>query len=323
MSYCFFFCIFNNMPLQSARIKSLCRDLGCDAVGVASVHPVTNKDRFLSWLAEDHAADMAYLSKNQEERFDPAILFPGAESVIVVGRNYYPAADDLARQKKPYKVAKYAWGKDYHIVLRNKLRKLRALLKQDNHKIEGRICVDTAPFMDVYWAQQAGIGWQGKNGLLISREFGPYLMIGSLIINHAVDHYDSPHTNHCGTCTACIDACPTGAIIESYIVDARKCLSYWTIETKAAHIPSDIARRQKDFVFGCDICSDACPFVRFRKERTEKDFGRSEDIALLETGRVGDLSESEFRRLFKDNPIFRPGLTGIIRNIVAASFIAK
>jgi epoxyqueuosine reductase len=303
------------MTLRSARIKSLCRDLGCDAVGIAPAHSVTNKDRFNRWLAGGYAADMAYLSKNQEERFDPAVLLPGAESVIVVGQNYYPAADDLARQKKPYKVAKYAWGKDYHIVLRNKLRKLRAFLKQVDPKIKGRICVDTAPFMDVYWAQQAGLGWQGKNGLLISREFGPYLMIGSLIINHAVDHYDSLHTNHCGTCTACIDACPTRAIIEPYIIDARKCLSYWTIETKAAHIPSDIARQQKDFVFGCDICSDSCPFVRFRKERTEKDFVRRKDIALLETGRISDLSEDEFGGFFKDSPISRPGLTGIKRNI--------
>ncbi|RKX29850.1 MAG: tRNA epoxyqueuosine(34) reductase QueG [Candidatus Zixiibacteriota bacterium] len=304
--------------LNAEQIRKAALDMGADAVGIAEVHSVQNTHHFLKWLGDGYAGDMTYLARYMDERFDPGKLLPGARSIIVLGLNYYPASGDLNKMKGPYKVARYAWGEDYHIILRRRLRRLRGALKKTVPELKGRICVDTAPFMDKYWAQTAGLGWQGKHSNLVSRRFGNWLLIGSLVIDIEVDKYDRPHTDHCGTCTACIDACPTGAIEKPYLVNATRCISYWTIESKASEIPDDIAGSMNYWVFGCDICIEVCPFNRFQKERREKNSARLDSVKLLETGKIVKTPEKKFAEVFRASPINRPKLAGIKRNIAAA-----
>jgi epoxyqueuosine reductase len=177
--------------------------------------------------------------------------------------------------------------------------------------------------MDVYWAQMAGLGWQGKNTLLVSRTYGCRLSLGALMIDIPVDNYDQPHSNHCGNCTACIDSCPTQTLIKPYVLDASKCISYWTIESKADIIPDSIRAEINNWVFGCDICLDACPFNRFSKPCTNESLSHRENITLLETGEVARLSEHKFENLFSKSPIKRPGFKGIQRNITAISKTPK
>jgi epoxyqueuosine reductase len=271
----------------------------------------------MTWLDRGYAGDMGYLSRHMRERFDPAALLPGAQSVIVLGLNYHPTEADLARAGSPHKVAAYAWGADYHRVLRRRLRKLRTLLKKEEPALKGRICVDTAPFMDKYWARLAGLGWQGKHTNLVSREYGSWLLLGSLVITSEVDDYDLPHADFCGSCTACLDACPTRAFPAPYVLDATRCISYWTIETKAAVIADDIAPHLRGWVFGCDICLDVCPWNKFEKPRTHPELARRDEVALLESGRVRELSLEEFRAAFSLSALSRPGKAGIARNLDA------
>lgn len=305
------------MLLQSNIVKQTAYDIGADAVGIAEVSPVANSHRFLKWLGDGCAGDMTYLARYMDQRFDPEKLLPGAGSIIVLGFNYNPTADDIAGQKAPYKVARYAWGKDYHNILRRKLKKLRGELRKIIPDLKARICVDTAPFMDKYWAQAAGLGWQGKHSNLVSRKFGNWLVIGSLVIDAVFDKYDRAHTDHCGRCTACIDACPTGAIERPYMVNASKCISYWTIESKKDAIPESISEKLGDWVFGCDICLSVCPFNRFERESRTSDFTRGERLELVETGRVMELTGEKFDEIFSNSPIKRPGLDGLKRNIAA------
>ncbi|PKK82927.1 MAG: tRNA epoxyqueuosine(34) reductase QueG [candidate division Zixibacteria bacterium HGW-Zixibacteria-1] len=305
--------------LKSEAVKALALQLGADVVGIARALPVKQTHRYLKWLDDGCAGDMTYLSKYAEQRFDPGLLLPGARSVIVTGFNYYPSPADIESMKMPYKVARYAWGLDYHDVLRRILRRLRAALKKNVPDLKARICVDTAPFMDKYWAQEAGLGWQGKHSNLVSKDFGNWLVIGSLVIDAEVDTYEKIHNDHCGKCTACIDACPTGAIERLYTVNATKCISYWTIEAKSDHIPDDISADMQDWVFGCDICISVCPFNRFQKPHKEGTFSRIGNIGLVETGKVMELSESQFNEKFKSSPIYRPGLAGLRRNLTAIS----
>ena len=303
--------------LKADEVKAPALQLGADTVGIAKAAPVENSDRFLQWLKNGCAGDMHYLSKYENQRFDPGVLLSGAQSIIVIGKNYFPTEMDKDAMQGPYKVARYAWGLDYHDVLRKMLERLRAGLRKIIPDLKARICVDTAPFMDKYWAQRAGLGWQGKHSNLVSKEFGNWLVIGSLVIDMAVDLYDEAQADHCGTCTACIDSCPTGAIESPCMINAAKCISYWTIETKSETIPDEIASSMHNWIFGCDICISVCPFNRFQKPNTEPDFSRLKEISLVETGEAARLSEEQFNEKFKHSPIFRPGLKGLQRNLSA------
>jgi len=291
---------------------------GADTVGITRSALVESGRKFLEWLSKGYAGEMEYLKKYRDQRLNPANLQPGAKSIIVAGFNYNPTEEELAKSKRPYKVAKYAWGKDYHNTVRKILKKLLRNLQENDPEIKGRICVDTAPFMDMYWAQKAGLGWQGKNTTLVSREFGRWLVIGSIILNREFDSYDEPAKDYCGKCTDCIDACPTAAFPQPYVLNATKCISYWTIESKEEKIPNAISKNQKGWVFGCDICNDVCPFNRFAKPRSIEAFKRREEISLLETGQVTRLEEEEFKKIFQNSPIKRPSLKGLIRNIKSA-----
>jgi len=304
--------------LQASLVKSAARELGADAVGIARAEPVTRAEFFQQWLAGGLAGDMDYLRRRSRERYDPRELFPGAQSVIVVGLNYWPASDTRTQQRGPLKVARYAWGEDYHRVLRRLLRRLRVQLRRWVPDLRGRICVDTAPFMDKYWAQMAGIGWQGKHTNVVSREFGSWLLIGSLVVDAAVDRYDEPHRDFCGSCTACLDACPTKAFPSPYVLDATRCISYWTIESKAAQFPREIAANLESWVFGCDICLEVCPWNKFARPLETPELVRREGIATLESCAVCEMTDTEFGRLFERSPVLRPGLDGLRRNISAA-----
>jgi epoxyqueuosine reductase len=307
--------IMGNRPssnIAAENIKNLARRLGADTVGIARADAVKSKGAFIEWL------DNGFAAKSQDERFDPRILLPGAESIIVIGINYNPTDEDKRTVGEPFRVARYAWGEDYHHVLRKILRRLRSELISLQPDMKGRICVDTAPFMDKYWAQMAGLGWQGKHTNLISKEFGNWLLLGALIITAKVDNYDSSGKNHCGNCRRCIDACPTEAIMEPYRLDATRCLSYWTIESKENEFPKHIATNLSRWVFGCDLCLLACPFNKFEKSLKLISLRRLKHISCLENGTLTDLSPSEFDNSFTRSPIKRPSLAGIIRNIAAA-----
>jgi epoxyqueuosine reductase len=304
-------------------VKYLIAEIGVDTAGIAEANQVRSRESFAIWLERGYAGEMTYLARNLDKRFDPEKLLTNAKSIIVVGLNYFPSKNEIEKQNEPYKVARYAWGEDYHNILRHKLRRLRTKLKAVNPKLRGRICIDTAPFMDKYWAQKAGLGWQGKHTNLVSRQFGSWLLIGSLIINIEVDKYNKPQTNHCGKCTACLDACPTGALIAPYRIDATRCISYWTIESKADQIPEAVENNLNNYVFGCDICLEVCPFNKFQKQRCEKELFRREKTGLLENGQAVDLSEEQFNDFFATRPISRPALSGIKRNIKAASVNRK
>jgi epoxyqueuosine reductase len=294
-------------------------ELGADAVGIAPASPVQNGERFLSWLEKGYAGEITYLFRNKDKRLNPAKLVPGARSIIVVGLNYFPNTDDFKKKAAPHKVAKYAWGEDYHYTLRHLLEFLRTRLKSVRGDLRGRIAVDTAPHMDKYWAQKAGLGWQGKHTILVSRRFGSWMLIGGLIINIPVDRYDDEHKNRCGRCTACLDACPTSAFPRPYELNATRCLSYWTIESKKARIPAHVKEDMHNWAFGCDICLGACPFNKFQRPAANPSLRRRDEIALIENGSAAGLSEEEFERLFVRNPIGRAGLHRIRRNINATS----
>ncbi|MBN2227475.1 MAG: tRNA epoxyqueuosine(34) reductase QueG [candidate division Zixibacteria bacterium] len=303
--------------LSADFIKTSARELGADAAGIATADPVRNRETFLAWLAAGGAGEMTYLEKYQDQRFNPGRLLPGAQSIIVVGVNYCQDSESVKSPTTPYRVARYALGEDYHRVLRRLLKRLRTRLRQHIPDLAGRICVDTAPFMDKYWANQAGLGWQGKHTNLVSREFGNWLVIGSLIIDHAVDRYDRPHPDHCGNCRRCLDICPTGALPEPYRLDAVRCISYWTIESRQDRIPDDIASAMGSDVFGCDRCLGVCPFNRFSKPGREPAFRRTDAIRLIESGEVMHLTEQEFAERFSRTMLTRSRLSGIIRNIRA------
>jgi epoxyqueuosine reductase len=306
---------------KAYEIKDIATNLGIDTVGITRAEPVKDVNRFISRMNKSYLTNMDYLAKYQSERLNPKLLIENAQSIISVGLNYRPSDKDMEKKKIPYKVAKYAWNNDYHDILREILKKLRNHLTKIEPSLKGKICVDTAPFMDTYWAEQAGLGWRGKHSVLVSKKYGCYLNIGALIIDKSFDNYDKPHSNHCGKCIACINACPTQALIAPYELDAFKCISYWTIESKAKNIPDEIRRNLQNWVFGCDICIDVCPFNRFNKKSNDRIISRRDDIAMIETGEIKNISLEKFNRMFSKSSFMRPGFDGIGRNITAATSI--
>ena len=308
--------LHRDVPVSAALLKEWAEELGADAVGVAAARPVTSRERFLAWLAAGHAAEMEYLHRHQETRFDPSRLLPGAQSVAVVGLNYTPSEPPSAG---PFRVARYAWGEDYHRVLRRLLRRLRSRLGSRYPGLSGRICVDTAPFPDKYWAVEAGLGWQGKHTNVVSRRHGSFLLLGSLILDRTCDSYDGPHADFCGSCDACLSACPTSALPVPYVLDARRCISYWTIEFRGSEIPGAVASRLGGWVFGCDECLDVCPWNRFALPARHLSMRRTAAVALAESGGAGDLPDDEFARVFAGTALTRTGRPGLARNRAACT----
>jgi epoxyqueuosine reductase len=293
-------------------IKSLATQLGFSLCGISKAEFLKDEaPRLEEWLKRGYQGKMSYLENHFDKRLDPTILVPGAKSVISLVYNYFPEKD-LATTSE-LKVAKYAYGDDYHQVIKEKLKTFIHQLQSEIGEIQGRAFVDSAPVMERAWAQKSGVGWVGKNSLLLNRTMGSFFFLAELIVDLELD-YDGPVKDYCGTCTACMDACPTDAIPEPYVVDGSKCISYFTIELKES-IPSEATGKFENWIFGCDICQDVCPWNRFSKPHQEERFQPKEELKTLSTSQWKEMTEEVFNKIFKKSPIKRAKFEGLKRNI--------
>jgi len=298
--------------LMAAAIKKEARRLGFDGCGISRAQALDEEAaRLQKWLDRGYHASMAYMERNTQKRVDPTLLFEGARSIISVLLNYYPPGTQTDPQAPV--LAKYAYGKDYHIVVREKLNRLLGRISSGIAPVRGRAFVDTAPLLEKAWAARAGLGWIGKNTCLISSEKGSFCFIGTLLVDIPLQ-YDNPVDNLCGDCTLCIDTCPAKALVAPRTLDAGRCISYWTIENKAA-IGGAFRDRLANRVFGCDICQDVCPWNRRAAPHREKDFDAP--AGLLEMTREDwfNLNEEQYRRLFEHSAVKRVGFEGLKRNL--------
>lgn len=294
-------------------------ELGFNKVGIVPATALTEEGaRLQQWLARGFHGRMNYMERAPEQRGDPRRLLPSAKSVVCVALNYFRPEKHL-NAPDTGKISRYAWGDDYHDVLRDKLKALLAWVQTQQPEIEGKICVDSSPMMDKAWAVRAGIGWLGKHSNVITKEFGSWIFLGELLLSAEFDDYDSfIEPDHCGKCTACLDACPTGAIIAPYQVDATRCISYGTIELREPELPEPINSNLEGWVFGCDICQDVCPWSRFSKQTAEERFAPREDIIEPKLVELIELSQEEFSARFRKSPVKRAKLAGLQRNASAA-----
>lgn len=297
----------------SARIKQKARELGFEKVGISRAMALPEKQNHLEdWLKRGYQASMNWLERRPEERGNILAYFPEGRSVISVGLNYFTGyrQEDL---KSRYHFSNYAWGDDYHRIMKSKLFQLLEWLKWEKPEVKGLVCVDTAPVMEKVWAQQAGLGWQGKHTNLITREFGSWVFLGELIIDKTLSYDQAFDQDLCGTCTACIDACPTQALTE-YQLDAQKCISYLTIEFRGAF--SESSPPLHDWIYGCDICQEVCPWnLKFSREASLKAFQPRPEILNWSNQDWEHLNEEGFRKLFHHSAVKRTKFEGLERNI--------
>ncbi|MDR1594175.1 MAG: tRNA epoxyqueuosine(34) reductase QueG [Prevotellaceae bacterium] len=296
----------------SGKIKAEAYRLGFSACGIAGVMPLNNESEKLSkWLSSNYNGEMKYMENHFDMRLNPALLVEGAKSVISLAYNYYSSKKQV--EGAPV-ISQYAYGTDYHIVIKEKLNLLLDFIRRERNDVEGRGFVDSAPVLEKAWAQQSGTGWQGKNGTVIITDKGSFHFLAELILNIELE-YDNPATSKCGACVRCIESCPTGAIVEPYVVDARKCISYLTIELKD-EIPDAFKGKLSGKAFGCDICQDVCPWnIRFSAENNEPMFAPSPDLLNKTKDDWNNLSEEEFLTLFRKSAVKRTKYSGLKRNI--------
>ena len=267
--------------------------------------------RLERWLKSKMQGTMHYMENHFDKRLDPTVLVPGAKSVVSLLLNYFPE-EELSGSE--YKISKYAYGHDYHDVIKEKLKDFLVFIQDEIGEVAGRVFVDSAPVMDKVWAQKSGLGWIGKNSNLINPREGSFFFIAELILDLELE-VDGPIKDYCGTCTRCIDACPTEAIVEPYVVDGSKCISYFTIELKDQIIPHSNAAQFENWIFGCDICQDVCPWNRFSKPHGIADFKPSPELQNFSATDWEDLSEELFKELFRHSPIKRSKFEGLKRNV--------
>lgn len=265
-----------------------------------------------AWLTNGFHGKMAYMENHYDKRLDPRILVPGAKSVVTLLYNYYSEASQ--NDPEAPKISMYAYGEDYHKVIKDKLTELVAFIHSEIGDVDGRVFVDSAPVMDKAWAKRSGAGWIGKHSNLISKKAGSYFFIAELIIDLDLEP-DGPVTDHCGTCTRCIDACPTEAIVVPYVVDGSKCISYFTIELKDELLPGEFKGKMDNWMFGCDVCQQVCPWNRFSKPHQEKRFEPHERLLKLEKREWLELTQDIFSELFKNSAVKRTKYEGLKRNI--------
>ncbi len=294
-------------------IKKTATDLGFDFCGISKA-VFLNEDarRLETWLHKGMHGKMHYMENHFDMRVNPAKLVPGAKSVITLMLNYYP---EKKQETSSPKISKYSYGEDYHHVIREKLNLLIQMIKLEVGDINGRGFVDSSPVLERTWAQKSGLGWIGKNGNLINKKQGSYFFIATLIIDLTMDYDDIFVKDYCGTCTKCIDHCPTEAIMPDKVIDGSKCISYFTIELKDALIPEKMKGHFDNWLFGCDVCQDVCPWNRFSKPTTEIKFTPLQEILDFRTTDWEDLTEENFKIIFKDSPIKRTKYKGIKRNL--------
>lgn len=300
---------------HTSLIKAEALRLGFMSCGIAEARQLDEDARRLeTWLKNGYQADMGYMERHFDLRIDPAKLVPGAKSVVTLLMNYYPAAQQTSAAPR---VARYAYGTDYHFVIREKLNSLLAYIREHIGEVAGRGFVDSAPVLERSWAVNSGLGWVGKNGNLLSKQTGSYFFIATLICDLPLVADPPFTTDHCGSCTRCLDACPTGAIVAPAEVDASRCISYLTIELKDALIPSGFHDKMAGWMFGCDICQEVCPWNRFAKPNNEPAFTAIPEILNLSVGEWETMTEDTFNRIFRQSPLKRAKWSGIHRNLRA------
>lgn len=295
----------------TALIKAEAKRLGFLSCGISKAGFLEEEaPRLEKWLYEGRHGQMTWMEQHFDKRLDPTLLVEGAKSVISLLLNYYPSE---VQNPGSYKISKYAYGRDYHFVIKDKLRELLHFLQNEIGEVNGRAFVDSAPVLDKAWAAKSGLGWIGKNSNLLSKQVGSFFFVAELIVDLELE-YDLPVADHCGSCTACLDACPTGAIIAPYVVDGSKCISYFTIELKD-NLPVEMKGKFDDWMFGCDICQDVCPWNRFSKPHGEPQFEPHPDLLGMSRREWDEITEETFRKVFRESPVKRTKFSGLKRNM--------
>ncbi len=293
-------------------LKTKATDLGFFYCGFSKADFLEEEaPRLEKWLNLNYQGKMSYMANYFDKRLDPRLLVDDAKTVVSLLLNYYP--EEIQNAESP-KISKYAYGEDYHTVIKDKLKELIQYLKENIGEINGRAFVDSAPVMDKVWANKSGLGWIGKNSNLIHPKEGSFFFIAELILDIEIEP-DGPMKDYCGTCTRCIDACPTGAIVQPYVVDGSKCISYLTIELKDELLPNEFKGKMDNWMFGCDICQDVCPWNRFAKITQEPRFKPNPLLLELKSNDWKELNEEVFNQLFKHSAVKRTKFTGLQRNI--------
>lgn len=294
------------------QIKKEAKRLGFLSCGVSKADFLEDEaPRLEKWLKNGFQGQMSYMENHFDKRLDPRLLVDDAKSVVSLLLNYYPSQ---FQNEDSYKISKYAYGEDYHFVIKDKLKELLYFIEENIGEVSGRAFVDSAPVLDKAWAAKSGLGWIGKHSNLLTQKTGSFYFIAELILDLELE-YDSPTTDHCGTCTACIDACPTEAIVAPYVVDGSKCISYFTIELKD-NLPQELKGQIDDWMFGCDVCQDVCPWNRFSKPHTEDRFNPNSEILNFSKKDWNEISEDTFRKVFQKSAIKRTKFEGLKRNII-------
>ena len=303
----------NNSAIKNAQwIKEQALALGFLSCGISKAGFLEDEaPRLEQWLNNKQHGKMGYMENHFDKRLDPTLLVPGAKSVISLTLNYYSPEKQI--DPKAPKIAQYAYGTDYHIVIKEKLKRLLELINDQIGAVDGRVFVDSAPVMDKAWAAKSGLGWIGKNSNLISKQAGSFFFIAELILDLELET-DHVATDHCGNCTACIDACPTEAITNPYQVDGSKCISYFTIELKDA-LPNEFKGKMDDWMFGCDVCQDVCPWNKFSKPNEEPLFNPHPELLKMTSNDWKELTLETFKEVFKDSAVKRTKFEGLSRNI--------
>lgn len=301
----------NAQQQHTQLIKTEALRLGFMACGVSKAGFLEEEaPRLERWLNQNRHGQMQYMENHFDKRLNPQLLVEGAQSVISLLLNYYP---EQSQVQDTFKISKYAYGQDYHTVIKEKLQQLLMFIQENIGEVHGRAFVDSAPVLDKAWAAKSGLGWMGKNANLITKSVGSFYFIAELIVDLPLA-YDAPTTDHCGSCTACLDACPTQAIIAPYVVDGSKCISYYTIELKE-NIPQEAQGKMDDWIFGCDVCQEVCPWNRFSKPHREKAFEPHPDLLKMTRKDWQEITLETFQKVFKNSAVKRTKFEGLKKNL--------
>jgi len=301
-----------NKEKYTHLVRQKASDLGFQNIGFAQAGFLENEaPRLEAWLNKGYHGKMSYMENHFDKRLDPTLLVPGAKTVISLSYNYYP---EQQQSDNTYKIAKYAYGKDYHFILKDKLRELLQYIESLVGEVQGRVFTDSAPILEQAWARRAGIGWEGRHSLVIQKNKGSFFFLAEIILDVDFEHDTPFQTDHCGTCTKCMDACPTEAILSDKMINASKCISYLTIELRD-ELPAGMRGKFQDWMFGCDICQDVCPWNKFSLPHQEPFFSPHPDLLLMTRQDWEEITEAVFRDIFKKSAVKRTKYSGLKRNI--------